>query len=275
MVFMAGCTGIGPEEKNQLTVSILPQKYFLDKLVGEDFQVNVMVPESQSPAIYEPTPRQMQELGSSVIYFAIGSLEFERAWMDKIQSANKDMVIVNTSNGVSLIRDQHGHGVDPHYWMSPGACFQMAINMKEELVKRYPEKATLYEKRLSDIQQEIAGVDFQMRDILADLEQRKFLIYHPSLAYFARDYNLEQLPIELHGKEPSMKYIQEIIRRAKKAALKNVLVQQQSNTESAETIAGELGGEIILFNPLTYDWDQELITLAKKIQRFSYIENEQ
>jgi len=268
IIVLSGCNSLtGDSEKEQITVSIWPQKYFLEKLVGDDFQINVMIPESNSPAVYEPTPQQIKSLSNSVFYFANGELGFEKAWMQKLKSGNPDMIVVNTSKGISLIHESdHGHqGADPHYWLSPGACFQMVINMKEELAKAYPEKSTVYEKKLSEIQKEIAEIDFLIRDMLAGLQKRQFLIYHPSLSYYARDYNLEQLAIEIHGKEPSLVYIQETIKRASKKGLKNVFVQQQFNTESAETIAKELGGQVILFNPLSYNWDQEIISLTRKM----------
>jgi len=273
-------SGSGLSEKPQISVSILPQKYFLEKLAGDEYDVNVIIPESNSPAVYEPTPRQIKDLSKSIIYFSIGELGFEKAWMEKLQSANPDMKVVNTSNGVTLItgdeHDHHGHqGVDPHFWMSPGACFQMAINMKTALAAENPDNATIYEKNLSDLQQEISKVDYQIRDMLADMPARQFLIYHPSLSYYARDYKLEQIAIELHGKEPSLEYIQETIGKATGSGLKNVFVQQQFNAESAETIALEMGGKVILFNPLSLQWDQEIMSLTKKILENANLEDEQ
>jgi len=280
-ILIASCTSsTGESEKKQISVSILPQKYFLEKLVGDEYDINVIIPESNSPAVYEPSPRQISDLSKSIIYFSIGELGFEKAWMEKLQSANPDMKLVNTSKGVSLIMgdedDHHGHhGVDPHIWMSRGACFQMAINMKTALAAENPDNATIYEKNLSDLQQEISKVDYQIRDMLADLPSRQFLIYHPSLSYYARDYKLEQIAIELHGKEPSLEYIQETIGKASGSGLKNVFVQQQFNTESAETIAQELGGKVILFNPLSLQWDQEIISLTKKILENANLKDEQ
>jgi zinc transport system substrate-binding protein len=267
----------GKSGKNIITVSIWPQKYFLEMLAGSEYEINVMVPEGSSPAVYEPTPQQVKDLSQSAAYIAIGALGFEKAWMEKFKSANPDMHIINASRGVSLINEPtHGnHGVDPHYWMSPGACFQMAINMKEELVALNPEKATAYEKNLSEIKEHVSRIDFQVREMLSDLKQRHFLIYHPSLSYFARDHNLEQLSIEEHGKEPSLQHMQETIEKASELGLKNVMVQEQFNTESAKTIAGELGGRVILFNPLAYQWDREMISLADKILHYNEVNHEQ
>ena len=273
-------SGSGISEKPQISVSILPQKYFLEKLAGDEYDINVIIPESNSPAVYEPSPRQIKDLSKSSIYFSIGELGFEKAWLEKLQSANPDMKLVNTSNGVPLIMgDEHDHdghhGADPHMWMSPGACFQMAINMKTALASENPDNATIYEKNLSDLQKEISRLDYQIRDMLADIPSRQFLIYHPSLSYYARDYGLEQIAIELHGKEPSLEYIQRTIGKATGSGLKNVFVQQQFNTESAEAIARELGGKVILFNPLSMEWDQEIISLTKKILENANLKDEQ
>lgn len=268
-ILIASCTSNSDNsEKKHLTASIWPQKYFLEKIAGDEYEINVMIPASNSPAVYEPSPQQINSLNRSVFYFAIGELGFEKAWLEKLQANNPKMLVVNTSEGIKLIHDhvhegEHQHGTDPHYWMSPGACFQMAINMKTALVKVHPENAELYEKNLSDLEKELSAIDFQIRDMLAEIENRNFLIYHPSLSYYARDYNLKQIPVEMEGKEPSLMSIKETIQMANELGLKDVFIQRQFNAESATTIARELDGKVILFDPLSYNWDEEILSLTK------------
>ncbi|HSH53330.1 MAG TPA: zinc ABC transporter substrate-binding protein, partial [Bacteroidales bacterium] len=72
------CTPQPKNNKPTITVSILPQKYFIEKIAGDHFTVNVMIPPGASPVTYEPTPKQMQELTISDVYFRIGHIEFEK-----------------------------------------------------------------------------------------------------------------------------------------------------------------------------------------------------
>ncbi len=114
--------------KPVVSVSILPQKYFIEQLAGEMVEVNVMVPPGASPETYEPTVSQLSQLDRSAVYMKMGYLGFELSWMDKIRSVNPNMVVINLSDGVELIygeeADDHqgqGHshgGADPHIWMS-------------------------------------------------------------------------------------------------------------------------------------------------------------
>jgi zinc transport system substrate-binding protein len=77
-------------------VSIVQQKYFL-KQIGKDLlEVRIMVQPGESPATYEPKPKQMTDLMKTKLYFAIG-VPFERTWLSKIASANPGMKIVHTA----------------------------------------------------------------------------------------------------------------------------------------------------------------------------------
>ena len=80
-------------------VSILPQKYFVEKIGGDSVEVAVMVQPGASPATYEPKPKQMVALAKSDIYFAIG-VPFEKTWLPKIVAANPKMHIVYTQVGI-------------------------------------------------------------------------------------------------------------------------------------------------------------------------------
>lgn len=80
-------------------VSILPQKYFLEKVGGEHVTPHVMVQPGASPAIYEPKPRQMAALSEASVYFAIG-VPFENAWLQRFASANPGLKIVHSEKNI-------------------------------------------------------------------------------------------------------------------------------------------------------------------------------
>jgi len=50
-----------------VSVSILPQKYFIERIGGDFVQVNVMVGPGDSPHSYEPKPSQMTALSDSEV----------------------------------------------------------------------------------------------------------------------------------------------------------------------------------------------------------------
>lgn len=121
----------GTSGKNKLTVfvSILPQKFFVEKIVGDKAEVITMVAPGFSPATYEPKPAQMQKLSSAKIYFSIG-VPFEKSWLKKIQDANPQMIVVKTQKNVPLRKmdtlieleegheshkEEHKHEEDEHH----------------------------------------------------------------------------------------------------------------------------------------------------------------
>ncbi|BDU51529.1 metal ABC transporter solute-binding protein, Zn/Mn family [Haliovirga abyssi] len=242
-----------PITKNStVTVSILPQKYFVEKIAGSTLKVNVMIPPGKSPATYDPTPSQMKLLNNSKIYFRIGYIPFEFAWIDKIKSANKNMKIIDTSVGINLIKN--GKSTDPHIWITPREVKIEIKNIYNSLIENFPENKELYTQNYKSFIIKLDNLDKLFTDSLKNITNKKFIVYHPVWSYFARDYNLKQIPIEIDGKSPSAKNMQNIINISKKNRIKVVFVQLQFPIEDAKTIADAINGKVIQIDPLSEDW---------------------
>lgn len=250
-------------QKRVVTVSILPQRYFVERIVGDRYTINVMIPPGHSPHTYEPTPREMKTVSDSVLYFRIGHIAFEKVWMDKIASLNKSMKVVDTSAGVSLItgeadHDHHG-GIDPHTWISPSAVKIQAKHILDSFIE-YETKAgivgngAIYERNYGDFIRDIEALQAENERILAPLKGKKFMVYHPSWSYFAREYGLVQYPIEIEGKTPGPADLKRIIDTAEKENIRVIFVQKQFDSHNAEAVANEIKGKVIVMDPLAPDW---------------------
>jgi zinc transport system substrate-binding protein len=261
------------DSKPIVTVSILPQKYFIDRISGGLIDVNVMVPEGSDPHIYEPSAKQMQDLSNSDAYFKIGYIEFELAWLDKFIALNPKMKIIDHSKNADLIlpeRDHdedhgdhhHHHGVDPHIWSSLTEAKKMCQISFDNLIELYPQHKDEFESNYKMLSNDLDSLDRYIKEKLIGLEGKKFMIYHSALAYYARDYKLEQVSIENDGKEPTPIEIKNIIELALKENIKVIFVQKQFNTHSSEVLAKEINGRVVQVDPLGYDWIQitKLIT---------------
>jgi zinc transport system substrate-binding protein len=213
-ILLCGCYSGNPKPKNKiLFVSILPLKYFADKIAGDSYKVEVTVPPGVGPETYSPTPKQIILLGEAKAYFSIGYLGFEQAWLENFISANPKLKLFLTSKDVNLIKDgdKHGdhvhlQGVDPHIWSSPKTAVRIARNICDGMIQIDPENIELFRKNLSLLLTEIEKVDSIVTAILAKSSSKKFIIFHPALGYFARDYGFEQVAIEFEGKVPSPSY---------------------------------------------------------------------
>jgi zinc transport system substrate-binding protein len=253
--------------------SILPLQYFTDQIVGNLYTSEVVVPPGVGPETYSPTPRQMSAMARARAYFANGFLGFEEAYMEKFQSINPNLLFVNTSAGVDLIHaeshnhgsDVHEKGVDPHTWSTPSGARIIARNIFDGMVKVDPANSAHFQANLDRLMAKIDSVDKIVTTILTDIPSRKFMVFHPALGYFARDYQLEQLSIEFEGKIPTPHHVQRMVEEARNQKIAYIMIQREFDIENVEIIARETGSKIIWIDPLAYDWPNEMISLAHKM----------
>jgi zinc transport system substrate-binding protein len=259
-------------EKPVISVSILPQRYFVEQLAGDLVEVNVMIPSGASPATYEPTVSQLRKLELSGTYLRIGHVGFELSWMEKISSVNPGMKIVDLSRGIDLITEMeneeeghHGHshgGVDPHIWLSVQNAKIIARNLHEELQRMFPDHREELSLRLEKFSATLDSLDQVLTDQLEDLDNRSFMIYHPALTYFSRDYHLHQYSLEIEGKSPSPAHLKRMTDLGINQKIKRILIQDQFDRKNAEVLAREIGAEIIAFDPLDPNWKEQMLYIA-------------
>lgn len=265
-LFAACNSNQSKKNSNIITVSILPQKTFVEKIAGDDFEINVLIPRGSSPADYSLVPSQLKGIAGSAIWFRIGYIGFEYSWKDKIAEANTNMKVVDLSEGLDLIADkeeQHGdhihmNGVDPHIWLSPILVKQMAEKIMKELSILKPEKSAEYKGNYLKFLKEIDQLNIEIKNKLKSFQGRKFIVFHPSLTYFARDYGLEQFSLEMGGKEPTPRQMSKVVDLAKDENIKVIYIQDEFDKENARVFAEEIAGEIIQLHPLDVAWIDNL-----------------
>ena len=260
-------------EKPILTVTLEPLRYFTEAIAGDSYEVVSMVPKGSSPESYDPTPQQLVNLSKSQAYFRIGYIGFEQAWMKKLEANCPNMQVYDTSKGIDLIRDKghwhgdhfHEGGVEPHVWNSTQNALIIADNIYQALCELDSTHQEDYQKRLDVLKQTIRQTDANVRTLLENADST-FLIYHPALSYFARDYGLKQVSIEEGGKEPSPAQLKALIETCRNENVHTIFVQQEFDQRNAQLIANELGVNIVSINPLSYDWVKEMIRIAEALK---------
>jgi len=272
-------TSIG---KPVIFVSILPQQYFVQRITGDRYRTEVMIPPGMGHSDYDPTPQQMKELANAKLFFRIGHIVFEEAWMKTIAENNPGLNIINTSIGTELLQEEesvfeahdapssHKHnnsGIDPHIWLSPKEARIQAKHYLTAFIQLDPSNKDLYTKNYAAFIKDINKLDSTLRIELAPLKGHKFMIYHPALTYLARDYGLKQISIEFAGKEPTAAYLFKLIDVAKKEHIKVVFIQQQYDTKNAAAIAKEIGARLIPFDHMAPDWLDNMYRLGKLIKK--------
>jgi zinc transport system substrate-binding protein len=260
LILLTSCRQKGTDSEKIITVSIAPFKYFVDEIAGSDFTVNVMVPAGSNPHIYEPFPEQIYKLRRSVAYISNGYLGFEMTWLDRFYETNKKMRKLSLSDKiVPLVSERHREGdhiegADPHYWVSPKCAIIIASSVKEFLCELNPLQKIKYETNFQSLISKIQEIDRMAQDSFSVVGRKSFMIYHPNLGYLARDYGLEEIPVEYEGKEPPPSRMKDLIDRARKESLKVIFVQREYDTKNARAIANEIGARLKIIDPLSEDW---------------------
>ena len=239
-----------------------------------------MVPKGSSPETYDPVPQQLVSLGDSKAYFRIGYIGFEQTWMDRLMNNTPHIQVFDTSKGIDLIlnNNDHGHGnghsphdghihaVEPHIWNSTANALIIAGNTYKALSQLDKANDAYYMARYDSLCQRIQHTDSLIRQQLSSPEAAKaFMIYHPALSYFARDYGLHQISIEEGGKEPSPAHLKELIDLCRAENVQVIFVQPEFDKRNAETIAQQTGTKVVPINPLSYDWEEEMLNVAQAL----------
>lgn len=275
MFSAASLAAAPPSTPIKIFVSVLPLKYFVERVGGEAVQVSVMVGPGRSPHTYEPTPRQMAELSRTQIYFRVG-VPFEQVWMKRIADLNPHLRFVDLRKGIRLLvspahhhednenlqepddHQEHGESAeeekDPHIWTDPRLVKLMAEQIRETLTALDPARADEYAANYRAFVADLDQLDRFIRDRLAGVRQRKFLVFHPAWGYFAEAYGLQQIAIETEGKEPGPKALARIIALAREEKIHTIFVQLQFSRTAADTVARAIGGRVVAVDPLAEDY---------------------
>lgn len=258
-VIQASC--VEDNRSHLVMVSIAPYKFFAEAIGGDTIRVNLIVPPGASFHTYEPTPKQIIEGSQADIWFRVGE-SFETRALQALRSHQPNMKIVDLRDGVDLIQVEPGHcccchaeGADLHFWLSPRVASIQAKKMAEALSAAYPENRGLYQKRLASLLEDLSRLDIEIKDILAPLKQRIVMVSHPAYAYFARDYQLTQLPIEYEGKDPSGRQLTKLLQDARDLKIKTIYVQSQYSRKGADLIAKELRAQVVTLDPYSSNGD--------------------
>jgi len=258
--------------KLNIVVSIAPQQSYVEEIGKDLVNITLLAPIGTNPNFYEPKRSQMQAIQKADVYFTIGG-NFEKAWLPKMKNQNKDMEIFNCSIGIERINmkseknsNNQNSRKDVHVWTTPKNIAIIGKNIYETLVRYDNKNKDQYKKNYKEFLEKVKDTDERIKNIFKDVQKdTKFMVYHPAWGYFSKEYHLEQVPIEIEGKEPKPRELQKIIEKGKKYQVKAILTQPEFSTKGAKVIAKELDIKVVKISPINPMWAENLIKLAKVI----------
>lgn len=239
-------------------VSVAPQKYLVEQLLGDDVEVGVMVQPGHNPETYTPAVHQMERLAKADLYSAIG-VPFESVWLGKIQSLNPNLQIHHF---------QYAHQqTDHHAWTDPIMLMEYATTLSEVFIRRLPSKSDMIKDNLRTLLFTLRALDQRVRQRFIHLSNRHFVVFHAAWGHFAKRYQLEQLAITRDDEEVSAKRMTEVMNEIKNKQVKLMLVQPQHGSRVARHISESLQLEVVTVNPLEADPIAMLDALSLAIWR--------
>ena len=249
-------------EKIKVVTTIAPLEEFIKSVGGDRVEVSVMVPPGAEPHTFEPTPSQMRQVAEADLYVQNGAgLEF---WMDRILQVNEEMTIIDSSKGIDFISESPEE-IDPHIWISLRNAAVQVRNICDGLIEVDPANKEYYLQNKDSYLQNLRTIDAEFNNTFGSKEKRIFIVHHPAWTYFARDYELEQVPLMENEKEPGPKYLGEVIELARKNNITTIFVEPQFNPKSAEVIAREMNASIVTIDPLSGNYLDNMRNAGREI----------
>jgi zinc transport system substrate-binding protein len=196
--------------------------------------------------------------------------------MTRLSSSNAKMRVVDTTLGVNLLTsgeklnsgDSGSEEADPHIWFSPERVKVVARNMAEALIAFNPVNKHSYDTNLAALLVKIDAVDAGVKEALKNIKHTEFLIMHPLLAYFAEDYGLVQLSVEIGGQEPTPGELAQLLELAQKYQIKALYLQHNTSVKMAETVTKALGiSQTFELEPLAEDWPENMLKIANALAK--------
>ncbi len=282
----AGCArSAATDNRIRVAVTIAPHGYFVQRIAGARVSVQVLVPPGQDPHTYDITPQALRELSRSRLYFTAG-LEIENTLAPRVAKIG-NIRIVDTLKvlGPSLFaaapqgaqagqapggpqagsQAASAEGVDPHVWLSPTLAARQAETMRDALVSVDPAGKADYERGCDGLVADLRAARERIAALLAPHRGARLYVFHPAWGYFAREFGLEQVAIEVEGKEPTARQLADLVRTARQERVRVVFAEPQFSTASAQSVARAIGARVALIDDLSPDYLTNLDRAAAEI----------
>ncbi len=289
-LFVCACSNNDHDSANRIVfTSIAPFSYVIERIGADRIETNTLVPPDQSPHTYSPPPSQMARLSEATMFFRAG-VEFEYSLMPKIRGSAPHMTIIDLRHGISLRemnaqdhteqsenrhnhRHDHAHrhdhtdGLDPHFWMDPMRMKKAAQTVRDALIKNDPAGDSLYRVNYQALAADLDSVHAALTRILQPVRGKKIFVFHPAFGYFAEAYGLEQVAVEIAGKEPGARGLARVIEQAQAANARVLFVQPQFSSKSARAIAENINGAVVPIDPLARKYLDNMHRIARIVKK--------
>lgn len=241
--------------KINVTVSFYPLAYFVKVVGGDHVSVNTLTPIGTEAHDFEPSPRDLVSLGATDIFLYNGA-HYE-PWIDKWNKNGfvrprevVDMSIALTERGERLLTLKNS--TDPHFWLDPEVAMQEIEIIRDTLTRIDPASNDVYQENAARAKSVLQGLHARLTQGLVSCARRDIIVSHNAFSYFAKRYNLNAIAIAgiSPDEEPSPRTLAGIVDQARDRGIRYIFFETMVSSLLAETIAREIGGGILVLNPI-------------------------
>ncbi|AMO86438.1 putative zinc transport system zinc-binding lipoprotein AdcA precursor [Solibacillus isronensis B3W22] len=263
------------EDALSVYTTVYPLQYFTEQIGGEFVDVSSIYPAGANEHSFEPTQKDMMALADADLFFYIG-LGLE-GFVENAQKtlANEDVKLVATAANVTEDQlhistghthaeheehDDHGHEEehaheehDAHVWLSPIISQQLALTIKDELVKALPEHEATFNSNYEQLVTDLAALHSDFEEMAAATKKKTFFVSHAAFGYIAGHYGFNQVPVAgLNSQsEPSQKELTVIVDLANKENIQYIFFEQNVSSKLTEIIQKEVNAETLTLHNLS------------------------
>ena len=249
-----GPVSLGPSEKLRVVATTNLIGDVVGRVGGDQIQLTTLMAKGADPHSYVPTPSDTAAVHDAHLLFANGA-GLETFLAEMLANAGGSAVQVKLSDGLSLRSLSGGHegeqGQDPHVWFDVHNVLRWATTIEQSLTTLDPANAATYHANAENYRRELEALDAWIVQEVATIPEanRKLVINHPVLGYFADRYGFQQIgavyPLNPSA-EPSAQDLAALEKTVRQLGVPAVFAESTVSAKLAEQVSRDTGVNLAL-----------------------------
>ncbi len=244
-------------QKLKIVATIFPFYDFAKIVGGDKADVSLLLPPGMEVHSFEPKPSDIFTINKSDIFIYTG--DFMELWAKDILNGinNKNLLVINASNGTKLIpavfhdSDEPVGSMDPHIWLDFDNDKIIINSIADAFAEKDSANRDFYEENATSYKIQLADLDNEYSSVLSTCLSKE-IIYggHYAFGYLAKRYGLKYIAAQgvSPDAEPTVHDLAALVNQTRKDGVKYVFYEELTSPKIAETIANETGAKLLLLN---------------------------
>ena len=261
---LTGCGLLGDDGGSgsdgvQVAAGFYALQYVAERVGGDHVEVTTLTQPGQDPHDVELSVARTAEVAEADLVLHLGG--FQPVVDDAVEQVAEGAV-VDAADAADLVAtgSEHEHEdeahedeeADPHFWLDPQRLSAVAGPVAESLAEADPDNAEDYRANLQTLEDELASLDDDLTQGLADCERDVVVVSHDAFGYWAQRYGLDVHSIAglSPDAEPSVQHLRELQDLIESEGVTTVFSERLASAELADTLSSDLGLQTAVLDPV-------------------------